>query len=505
MRLDGVKQMVHDDRHVGRPRPRRPAPRALRAGHRRRRARVADPGADRATGRPQRAGRPEGGGCAISIGIHVESLDDAVRLKWMPGKGSVPLAEYRAAWAEAVRVFGRNQVSTYLIVGLGEDPDELVAGAAELDRAGCLPVRRPVPAHRRHARRRRRSRDRPPSWLVADVTSRIGELLAEPACRVTTRRPAARPAVPAARCRRPAADPCRSRCAGDGADRPAGRSPRRARGRWTIAADARDLAAYRALRRDVFVDEQGLFAGTTPTTSTTTRARWCSSPARSTGSVLGGVRLAPAIPNPTSAGGRAAGWSSARTLGARAGSVSRRSCGPPARTPNAWARCASRPPCRAPNEPLFTRLGWDHRSARSPSPGNHTCACAGRSTGRQRQARSTKAALGDPCWPACTSAVPGFVGDDGVPVPGSDLVAACDAIVPSTGRARPRVGRLVRGARQRQRPVRDGRGAGRAARRHRRARRVVRRPRAWPACATPARPGASRCSAATPSSGCPPR
>ena len=27
--------------------------------------------------------------------------------------------------------------------------------------------------------------------------------------------------------------------------------------------------------------------------------------------------------------------------------------------------------------------------------------------------------------------MPGFVGDDGVPVPGSDLVAACDAIVPS--------------------------------------------------------------------------
>ena len=27
--------------------------------------------------------------------------------------------------------------------------------------------------------------------------------------------------------------------------------------------------------------------------------------------------------------------------------------------------------------------------------------------------------------------VPGFVGDDGVPVPGSDLVAACDAIIPS--------------------------------------------------------------------------
>ncbi len=58
---------------------------------------------------------------ADSIGIHVESLDDDVRRRWMPGKSSVPLADYRAAWAEGVRVFGRNQVSTYLLVGLGED------------------------------------------------------------------------------------------------------------------------------------------------------------------------------------------------------------------------------------------------------------------------------------------------------------------------------------------------------------------------------------------------
>jgi len=76
---------------------------------------------------------------ADSIGIHVESLDDAVRRRWMPGKSTVPLAEYRAAWAEAVRVFGRNQVSTYLLVGLGEDPDELVAGAEELVALGVYP------------------------------------------------------------------------------------------------------------------------------------------------------------------------------------------------------------------------------------------------------------------------------------------------------------------------------------------------------------------------------
>jgi radical SAM protein (TIGR04043 family) len=76
---------------------------------------------------------------ARSIGIHVESLDEQARRTWMPGKGSVPMQDYRAAWAEAVRVFGWNQVSTYLLVGLGEDPDEMVAGAVELIEMGVYP------------------------------------------------------------------------------------------------------------------------------------------------------------------------------------------------------------------------------------------------------------------------------------------------------------------------------------------------------------------------------
>jgi radical SAM protein (TIGR04043 family) len=74
-----------------------------------------------------------------AVGIHVESLDDVVRRRWTPGKATVPLGEYWAAWREAVRVFGRNRVSTYLLVGLGEDPDELIAGAAELADAGVYP------------------------------------------------------------------------------------------------------------------------------------------------------------------------------------------------------------------------------------------------------------------------------------------------------------------------------------------------------------------------------
>ncbi|MFF7930842.1 MSMEG_0568 family radical SAM protein [Streptomyces sp. NPDC007940] len=76
---------------------------------------------------------------ATAIGIHVESLDDEVRRRWMPGKSAVPLAEYEAAWDEAVRVFGPNRVSTYLLVGLGENPDELIAGAGELIARGIYP------------------------------------------------------------------------------------------------------------------------------------------------------------------------------------------------------------------------------------------------------------------------------------------------------------------------------------------------------------------------------
>jgi radical SAM protein (TIGR04043 family) len=76
---------------------------------------------------------------AAAIGIHIESLDESVRRRWMPGKATVPVAAYEAAWDEAVRVFGRNRVSTYLLAGLGEDPAELVAGAARLIDRGVYP------------------------------------------------------------------------------------------------------------------------------------------------------------------------------------------------------------------------------------------------------------------------------------------------------------------------------------------------------------------------------
>lgn len=113
---------------------------------------------------------------AVSIGIHVESMNDAVRRRWMPGKSSVPLDAYRTAWREAVRVFGRNQVSTYLLVGLGERPDELVAAAAELIELGVYPFVvpfRPLAGTLAAAD----GATAPDAALVADVTRRVAGLL----------------------------------------------------------------------------------------------------------------------------------------------------------------------------------------------------------------------------------------------------------------------------------------------------------------------------------------
>jgi radical SAM protein (TIGR04043 family) len=76
---------------------------------------------------------------ADAIGIHIEALDQGVRERWTPGKATVSVERYEQAWARALAAFGPNRVSTYLLVGLGEDRDELVAGAKRLIDLGIYP------------------------------------------------------------------------------------------------------------------------------------------------------------------------------------------------------------------------------------------------------------------------------------------------------------------------------------------------------------------------------
>ena len=117
-----------------------------------------------------------------AIGIHIESLDEEVRRKWTPGKATVPLERYEEAWTEAVTVFGPNRVSTYLLIGLGENPDELVKGAERLINMGVYPFvvpYRPLAGALAHAE----GATAPSHEVVADITDRVGRALRKAAMR----------------------------------------------------------------------------------------------------------------------------------------------------------------------------------------------------------------------------------------------------------------------------------------------------------------------------------
>lgn len=74
-----------------------------------------------------------------SLGMHLEAADPEVRARIMPGKATVPLDYYFAAFSSAVQVFGRGQVSTYLLAGLGDSLDTLVAICDRLIQIGVYP------------------------------------------------------------------------------------------------------------------------------------------------------------------------------------------------------------------------------------------------------------------------------------------------------------------------------------------------------------------------------
>jgi radical SAM protein (TIGR04043 family) len=74
-----------------------------------------------------------------SLGMHLEAITPEVRAKIMPGKAEVPVEYYFQAFAAAVAVFGRGQVSTYLLAGLGDSLEDLVAGCDRLIQLGVYP------------------------------------------------------------------------------------------------------------------------------------------------------------------------------------------------------------------------------------------------------------------------------------------------------------------------------------------------------------------------------
>jgi putative N-acetyltransferase (TIGR04045 family) len=187
------------------------------------------------------------------------------------------------------------------------------------------------------------------------------------------------------------------------------------------------LAAYRQLRHEIFVERQGLFASSD--------VDWRDEDPRTVvllatgpdGEVLGGVRLGPATEGDDLGwwlGGRLVSRPDSRVAGVGAALV-RAAC--------AHAEGAGvlrfDATVQQRNEQLFSRLGW--RSVRRLTVAGTPHILMRWPVDRiARLASATKSELGA-LLAGFHLGGRGFVGDDGAPVPGADLVAACDAIIPS--------------------------------------------------------------------------
>lgn len=202
------------------------------------------------------------------------------------------------------------------------------------------------------------------------------------------------------------------------------------------ACDRATVDAYRALRHQTFVVEQALFDGTDRDDVDDDERTVVLVARGADGEVLGGVRLGP-VHGPH--GAADIGW----WQGSRLVTDARLRAGGGVGAALVQAACARAESAGALRfdatvqvrySPMFTRLGWrtvdhvilagaPHVAMRWP-------------IGRiAALTEATKRDLGGLLagftgrGPALGG--PGFVGDDGAPVPGSDVVAACDAILPS--------------------------------------------------------------------------
>jgi len=189
---------------------------------------------------------------------------------------------------------------------------------------------------------------------------------------------------------------------------------------------AHDRAQYHALRRAVFVEEQGLFAGDDHDERDADPRLVVLLARDRERTLLGGVRLGPATERDIGwwFGGRLVVTPAGRAVGGVGAALVRAACA------HAEAAGALRfdAEVQGANGRFFARLGWEHV---------RSCTVAGRPhvlmrwpIGRLAVATVGKHPLGSLLRGFHLGGA-GFAGDDGSPVPGSDMVAACDAVLPS--------------------------------------------------------------------------
>jgi AIR synthase-related protein len=197
---------------------------------------------------------------------------------------------------------------------------------------------------------------------------------------------------------------------------------------WRVEdADAPGREVHAALRHRAFVADQALFPGSDRDAADDDPRTRVLVARSADGTVLGGVRLGPADP-----GAPDIGWWTGSRLVAAPGAP--RGVGPAL----VRAACASVEAAGVLRfdatvqdryERMFARLGW-RRTGATTLAGRPHVAMTWPVRRLAALARATKGSLGG-LLAGMHLGGPGFVGDDGAPVPGTDVVAACDAILPS--------------------------------------------------------------------------
>ena len=81
---------------------------------------------------------------ATEIKYNVETMDPQIFAKYCPG---LSLDYVLASLEKAVKIFGKNRVSSNFILGLGESNECVLAGVNRLAEMGVIPILRPISPH----------------------------------------------------------------------------------------------------------------------------------------------------------------------------------------------------------------------------------------------------------------------------------------------------------------------------------------------------------------------
>jgi len=185
----------------------------------------------------------------VSLGIHRESFDERLLKRVAPCKASVPPDAFLRAWSDGVQVFGRGQVSSFLLMGLGENVDGLLEGCRRLAGLGVYPY--PVPFRPIPGTPLGGSPTAGASY-VRSVVPRIAEILEEHGLDWSAMR------AGCVRCRACSALPDYQ----DALARKRGRTEDPGELAWEVVRGGPFLEVSYAIRHEVFVREQGLFRET---------------------------------------------------------------------------------------------------------------------------------------------------------------------------------------------------------------------------------------------------